>query len=192
MTTCTPIYGLEYQTGSDRPCDAPEVWCNFAQSVEDQLDIIDTSMSTSIVTVPQFAVSVAGGFTLSPADLVPFDTVLADTANIVDLSSNKYTFRLPMAGRWFLYYQASISYASFLVAFTLRIGNFPALSTSESFYTSEVDYSTTNTANPIFAGTGQMVYYPDDATSIGLNVGTTDPANVNFSAILGGFWMGDL
>lgn len=104
MTTCTPIYGLEYQTGSDRPCDAPAVWCAFADSVEAQLNTLDALVDRTIDTVPMVRVrkttttpitfAVATNYSAS----VQFDTVDVDTANMVDLIANPFLITLPRAG----------------------------------------------------------------------------------------------
>lgn len=111
MTTCTPVYLLPYQTGSDRPCDAPAVWCEFASDVEAQLDRLDAIVNRTVDSIPMAQVrtstTVAG--TANPGGgtpfIIPFDTVDWDTANMVDLSTNPYTITLPFPGLYYAYFQ---------------------------------------------------------------------------------------
>lgn len=88
MTTCTPL-GLPVVEGSDRPCDFDDYSCAFAAAVEAQLDALDdlvTRTATSppmawIETVEPVLVPVGTGDTQ-----IIFDTVIADTADMVDLT----------------------------------------------------------------------------------------------------------
>lgn len=106
MSTCTPIYGLHYASGSDRPCDIGDTLCQFATDVENQLDIIDSTidriadsppMAQVRLTVP-FVVANGGTFTTP----LPFDTVDFDTADMVNLVANPYVIQLPRFGRYLL------------------------------------------------------------------------------------------
>lgn len=87
MTTCTPIYQLPYQEGGDRPCDAPEVWCDFAEAVEAELDRIDGVVLRTSVTIPLAKVSLSAPQTYdatTSGSVIAFDTVHEDTDGMVD------------------------------------------------------------------------------------------------------------
>lgn len=110
MPTCTPVYGLPYITGSDRPCDQSETWCDFAAAVDAELSRFDDIVDRTIDTVPQAQVRLTvarsqpnnpGGGTPS---FVPFDTVDVDTADMVNLTSDPFTILLPRFGIYFVYY----------------------------------------------------------------------------------------
>lgn len=110
MPTCTPIYGLPYPVGSDRPCDQSETWCDFAAGVDARLDILDDVVDRTVDTIPMAQVRLTtahtqpsnpGGGTPS---FVPFDTVDVDTANMVDLASDPYIITLPRFGAYFVYF----------------------------------------------------------------------------------------
>lgn len=89
MTTCTPL-GLVYPDGGDRPCDVAPVTCDFVNGVEsylDQLDALVQRTDTSnpmawIATTVPLQVLIGGG-----TYVAAFDTVVVDTANMVDLSA---------------------------------------------------------------------------------------------------------
>lgn len=93
MVAFTPVYELPYQEGSDPPCFGPgtgcdtleSVWCDFVDIVEGQLDSFDNVVGRTASAIPMAKVS----WTRSPAELlqggvVPFDTVVFDTDNMVD------------------------------------------------------------------------------------------------------------
>lgn len=110
MTTCTPIYGLAYIECADRPCDQSTTWCDFINTVEVNLDRIDATADRTVDTIPQAQVRLTiprtqgtnpGGGT---PQLVPFDTVDVDTANMVDLAADPFTILLPMQGIYFVYF----------------------------------------------------------------------------------------
>lgn len=87
MTLTTPLYGLPYQTGSDRPCDASEVWCDFANILNSTMGGLKNTLDRIQPAVPVACVGYAGaGITIgSPNTLViPFNTVFADTDRMVD------------------------------------------------------------------------------------------------------------
>lgn len=98
MPASTPIYGLPYQVGSDPPCFGPgtgcdnleSIWCDFAALVEAQLDAVDDVVARTATSIPMAGVSLtfpAGQpdpSALPPAgQIIPFDTVMFDTDNMV-------------------------------------------------------------------------------------------------------------
>lgn len=93
MCTCTPTYGLAYPESTDRPCDAVDCMCDFAESVEALLTVNDDILRRTATTVPMAHIytSVPLVYTVGvSADQFPFDSVRIDTDNMVDFSVNPY------------------------------------------------------------------------------------------------------
>lgn len=89
--TCTPIYGLPYATGQSRPCNIGSTSCDFAAAVEVQLDALDAVVLRTNTTVPIAWIRTTTPFpvtenaTQSALIPAPFDTVVVDTDDMVDL-----------------------------------------------------------------------------------------------------------
>lgn len=89
--TCTPIYQLPYPTGASRPCDYDETSCEFAEAVEAQLDLLDAVVQRTETTVPMawirtsLAFSTVQNAAQNAVYEPPFDTVVVDTNDMVDL-----------------------------------------------------------------------------------------------------------
>lgn len=100
MPATTPIYDLPYQIGSDPPCFGPgtgcdnleTLWCDFASLVEGQLDENDAIIGRTATAIPMARIT----FTAQPGEsnfifpglfdvAAPFDTVVFDTDNMVQL-----------------------------------------------------------------------------------------------------------
>lgn len=86
MPTCTPIYGLEYAIGSDRPCDIDETFCSFVTQIEAELDRLDLIVGRTNTAIPMAKVSIGAPQALS--SLISFDTVDEDTDDMVNLSES--------------------------------------------------------------------------------------------------------
>jgi hypothetical protein len=86
MTTCTPIYGLDYPTGSDRPCDINDTFCALINQVELELDRLDSVVARTNTAIPMAKVSISTPQALSTS--ISFDTVDEDTDDMVDLSES--------------------------------------------------------------------------------------------------------
>lgn len=95
MVAETPIYDLPYQEGSDPPCFGPgtgcdnltSVWCDFVALVEAQLDTFDSIAGRTATAIPMAKITVEGTWTGGVCGAIPFDTVLFDTDNMVDLNA---------------------------------------------------------------------------------------------------------
>lgn len=104
---------LPYFVGSDSPClntgsqcDPSTVWCDFATIAEAKLDAYD-AVAAAAASPPLAWVE-----TLEPFDVVigsttevtvPFDTVRADTANMVDLDANNSGFTITRSGLYLIF-----------------------------------------------------------------------------------------
>lgn len=101
MTTCTPL-GLVYPDGSDRPCDADDVSCLFANGVESQLNSLDAIVQRTATSVPMVWIRAQTPLVVDAAVLaaaVPvFDTVVVDTDNMADLTAEASSFTVNTTG----------------------------------------------------------------------------------------------
>ena len=103
MTTCTPL-GLVYPEGSDRPCDVAPTTCEFSEGVEGYLDQLDDLVNRTATTVPMVwlqtlePVTVTQGAVALPTITPIFDTVVVDTANMADLTSNPSEITITRTG----------------------------------------------------------------------------------------------
>lgn len=209
MTTCTPVYALPYQTGSDRPCDSSVVWCNFANTVETQLDAFDAIVDRTVDTAPLAVatLSVTANLpSLGGTTQLAWDTVNADTASMIDLTANPYAITLPRYGRYWVsfWYQvsglaAAVGIQSFLVpvnatappAFSSITGPFTSFySDGASFMymsaAAEIRFGSTQ-ASPVFAN----ITGTPGTTGIALAVSTSSGATIP-TATLSAVWIGDL
>lgn len=94
MVACTSL-GLPYQEGSDAPCDFPEVWCNFTDILETQLQDIGSIINRTAVAVPfakvirdSFQVMTPNQDTLLINEAISWEGVKVDNDNMVDLSAD--------------------------------------------------------------------------------------------------------
>jgi hypothetical protein len=108
MATCTPVYGLAMVDCSDRPCDIDDTMCQFAKDVEAQLDALDSTLDRTFVTVPIAQIRRTETFVRTVGEsgnnFPTFDTVVADTDNMVDLTSNSTGFTIQTAGVYYVWY----------------------------------------------------------------------------------------
>lgn len=90
MVAFTSPHSLPYPTGPDRPCDAPDTWCDFANVVDEKmLDFNETINRTSRV-VPFAKISTATATIVGQSLPLPFTTVEGDTDDMVDFSQSPY------------------------------------------------------------------------------------------------------
>lgn len=192
MTTCTPVYGLTYQTCSDRPCDAPGAWCQFAADVEAQLDLLDDIVDRTVDTTPMAQIRLTVPVTLDASVLVgiPFDTVDVDTADMVNLTMDAYAITLPRQGRYFFYYQfqGNTIGVGNTVSVGLRSGNF-------------LDQWLDDASTPIFLNASAEGAYITPAAASGdlsnarvdLGVTAGGTGSITVTAVTFGiYWLGDI
>lgn len=104
MTEYTAVYSLPYQTATDAPCDAPEVWCDLATRVAAAMEAIDLTIGRIHPAVPAVSVAyTAGTLTIgaSTAGPVPIDTVEYDTDGMFDPDFSVYRVRPRRTGWWY-------------------------------------------------------------------------------------------
>lgn len=194
MTACTPIYQLPYQTGSDRPCDAPDVWCDFAADVEAQLDTFDAIVDRTVDAIPMAQVRLTAPYTFDSSLIsgpVPFDTVDVDTANMVDLATSPFLITLPRFGRYGASFHLTIA--------TIPVTNsVTAVIADGTTFMAPFDTYISDTSIPIPMNGSMSFRYdgtPTDVTSGAVNLRLLFPSSPSLivnSARFNVFWMGDL
>lgn len=188
MPTCTPIYGLPYPQGSDAPCDQSETWCGFAAAVDSELTRLDRVVDRVVDTIPQFQLSVAGyTFLDAGSRTVGFDTLGADTDDMVNLATDPFTAVINTPGRWHFYFRVITN------GNTALSGNIPASvvnTPSLGVITITQDYQDNGTNYPVSIDGSGFYRYPAAGTKVSLNVNTAATAII--SATFGGYWVGDL
>lgn len=110
--TCTPVYGLPYPTGNSDPCLVGSTSCDFANAVESRLDELD-AITDQFNSVPfayacniaemQYNNSLPGAFTPF------FDTTMADTDNMLDLSANPTAITIRTEGVYAFFIEVDMS-----------------------------------------------------------------------------------
>jgi len=85
VTTCTPIYMLPYQIGTDAPCDASDVWCDFTNALVALMDGFEDALDRTARTIPIAKVSSSVSYVWGLSGFV-YDTEQVDTDSMVDLT----------------------------------------------------------------------------------------------------------
>lgn len=107
MTAYTPN-GLPYQLGSDRPCDAPGVWCDLTAALEAKLTTVDTTLGRLSPTVPMAKLTRSSQLDIPMTTLnnsqtvIPFEGVDIDTDNMADFSISPYSILPRRPGTYFV------------------------------------------------------------------------------------------
>jgi hypothetical protein len=189
MPTCTPIYGLSYPICSDPPCDVAGTFCEFTNQVETQLDRLDGVVDRTSDTIPQFQVSISAPYTLTGTSIViAFDTVLVDTDNMVDLTTDPFSFPINTPGRWFLYFNASANgNITIQENWTIGISNTPITGAPNI---PAQNYEDNGTINPSFLDGSGIQRYPSAGQRVRM---FANPATrIVLTATFGGYWIGDI
>lgn len=187
MPTCTPFYGFTYALCSDAPCDIGDTFCEMAHQVETELVRLDDVVDRVVDTIPQFEVAV-GVYTFpGTSGLVAFDAVNVDTDNMVDLTSDPFSFPVNRTGRWFFYFRVSTN-GNIAIQGNIPVSvvNTPSLGVIPIVQ----DYQDDGTNYPVPIDGSGFYRYPATGTRVGLSVSTAAPAII--SAVFGGYWVGDL
>ncbi len=132
MTALTGL-GLPYQLGTDRPCDAPEVWQDFAVGLDGLLVATNTILGRVSPTVPAAKITRSVGIEIPVFSVgvpIPFDGVEIDTDDMVDFSTSQFDILPRRAGTYFvtaeikLYILASANIEIILTRGPLTVGSF--------------------------------------------------------------------
>lgn len=187
MPTCTPTYRFTYALCSDRPCDIGDTFCEFVDQVDTELTRLDGVVDRVVDTIPQFEVAV-GAYTFVGSNRnVAFDTINVDTDNMVDLTSDPFSFPITRAGRWFFYFRVSTDgNIATSINISVTVVNAPSL----GVITIVQDYPDDGTNYPVPIDGSGFYRYPTTGNRVRLTVATA--ATAIQSAVFGGRWVGDL
>jgi hypothetical protein len=199
---------LPYFEGTDSPCvntgtacEPSTVWCDFAEAVEAKLDEFDTTVAV-VENPPMAWVETLVPMTLTVGDLsdtpVVFDTVRADSANMVNLDENPSSITITRTGLYdvFLYCRAltDLAGANFN-QLTMNIAASPALVNNVFAYTSLVCDQVVQLDNvQIAPGLHMTTYYEQgQVLSAFLNAnGITADMDTTMKISMGVAWLGDI
>jgi hypothetical protein len=100
----TPLLGLPYPNGLDRPCDFDDSWCTFTAAIDALFTTWEAAINRTTPAVPFAMLQMTTVMNIGNNNLVPFDTVVADTAGMTDLDSDLYGITIPRTGRYTVAY----------------------------------------------------------------------------------------
>lgn len=128
MVAFTNSQLLPYQVGTDRPCDSPEVWCDFVDLVDSKLSATGQILDRLTPAIPAAKLIRAASYlpatTFEP---VAFDTVDFDTDNMVDFNRSVFDIRPRRTGTYLATAYVSMSgggAAGTLVCSFIGVGDF--------------------------------------------------------------------
>lgn len=111
--SCTPVYQLPFPTGQSNPCNVGTTLCDFDEAVEVQLDSLDDIVDRTAGTLPFAYIMNSGDMSYNNNLIGPFfpffDTILADTANMVDLSLDDTSIYFTIPGVYALYVSCELT-----------------------------------------------------------------------------------
>lgn len=100
MVNLTPNFSLPYPSASDEPCDFAEQWCDFTQAIDAMFDTFDEAVDRTVPTIPMASIRLSTGYDAINLNPVRFDTVLIDTAGMVDLDVDPFRINITRRGRY--------------------------------------------------------------------------------------------
>jgi len=102
----TPLMGLPYPNGLDAPCDFDESWCTFTGAIDDVFTRWEAAINRTTPAAPFAMLQLTTQITIGNGNLVPYDTVVADTAGMTDLDSDLYGITIVKGGRYSIAFYA--------------------------------------------------------------------------------------
>lgn len=194
-------HGLPYQTGSDAPCDAPEVWCELTALLDTQMYDVDQVIGRIDPTVPVAKMTrVADEITTVTSSVRPipvrFDGVDVDTDNMVDFSVSQYNIRPTRHGTYLVTGVIGISSGDVNDG-NIVITRGPLLNGTFSFgYTTMASLTQNRPAgiNDVWLKVSAHVpWSADDTVGFGLLYAPANAGTVNlFYATLAAYWVSDV
>lgn len=101
MPNLTPNMLLPYPNGLDAPCDFDVQWCEFTSAIDAVFDRFEGALARTYPAVPAAILQVTTPVPVSN-NIIPFDTVAIDTADMTDIDADPYTITIKVAGRYTL------------------------------------------------------------------------------------------
>lgn len=100
MPNFTPVFGLPYPSGSDRPCDFDEQWCDFTEAIDAVFTDFETGLARTNPVIPMALVRQTGPVTVGNTISIPYDTVVVDTAGMTDIDADPFSITITRPGRY--------------------------------------------------------------------------------------------
>jgi hypothetical protein len=100
MPNTTVNFALPYPAGTDAPCDFAEQWCDFTAAIDGVFDTFQSAIDRTIPVVPVAITLMTIPTSVFNSGLIPFDTVLVDTAGMTDMDTDPYTITIKRPGRY--------------------------------------------------------------------------------------------
>src|SRR5688500_14787019 len=100
MPNNTFNFNLPYPSGTDRPCDFAEPWCDFTTAIDAVFAVFQAAIDRTIPVVPMaILLQTTQRSILNFAPLI-FDTVVADTAGMTDIDVDPFSITIRRPGRY--------------------------------------------------------------------------------------------
>lgn len=96
----TALMKLPYPNGIDRPCDFDDSWCTFTSAIDAIFTRWEAAINRTTPAAPFAMLQLTKSIATGNNNLVPYDTVVADTAGMTDLDADIYGITVPKAGRY--------------------------------------------------------------------------------------------
>lgn len=106
MPVFTPNFSLPVPDALDAPCDFPEQWCGFTNSVQAILDGFEAIADRTNPVVPLAKMELRNTVNLVETSNVPFDTLTLNNANMVDFDASNTTITIKRPGRFLVVFNA--------------------------------------------------------------------------------------
>lgn len=100
MPSTTPNFALPYPSPSDEPCDFAEQWCDFTAAIDGIFGTFEAGIARTVPTVPLAILRCTVQQPVPNLQLIPFDTVSADTASMTDINADPYNITATRFGRY--------------------------------------------------------------------------------------------
>jgi hypothetical protein len=100
MPNNTINFNLPYPSGVDPPCDFAEQWCDFTEAIDGVFATFQSAIDRAIPVVPLAIVRQTISRGVFNFALIPFDTVTADTAAMVDVDADPFHIVINRPGRY--------------------------------------------------------------------------------------------
>jgi len=198
--TSTTAHELPYQTGGDRPCDAPEVWCEFTAALDAKMHTTDQLIARyqPTISMAKLTRDTDEIFLTSTQGIFPirFEAVELDTDDMADFAVSQFNIKPHRLGSY--YVTASVSLASGDVDnFEVSVVRGPVTTSTTSSSYSPLATTTatrgTYSAPFIVRAGGIFDWATDDFIGFGVIINPLDSGTFSMQlATLAVYWVSDL
>lgn len=100
MTLLTANFALPYPDALDEPCDFAEDWCAFTDAVNGVATRYENTVNRTVPTIPMAVLVLDQPVVIIDDGVIPFDSVIVNTAGWVDFDSSTSDIVTDRAGRF--------------------------------------------------------------------------------------------